>query len=176
LRGRARRLGKKVSCSRFSLAGSENHPFPGCAGEWRHSGSNACAAFAGTQPVAAAATERAALQEHEELEKRLVVFPVPGSLQVLRDWARQRKDQTKGASMASKSKGKSKSKAKRKTKRKYSKSAGQDVKNEMHRYKRGKAKSGPGGKGGKVKSRKQAIAIGLSKARRKGKKVPKKKT
>jgi Family of unknown function (DUF6496) len=33
-----------------------------------------------------------------------------------------------------------------------------------------------GGKGGKVKSRKQAIAIGLSKARKKGKKVPKKKS
>jgi len=42
----------------------------------------------------------------------------------------------------------------------------------MHRYKRGTAKSGPGGRGGKVKSRKQAIAIGLSKARKKGKKVP----
>jgi hypothetical protein len=57
-------------------------------------------------------------------------------------------------------------------KRKYSKSAGKDVENEMHRYKRGTAKSG---KGGKVKSRKQAIAIGLSKARKKGKKVPRKK-
>jgi hypothetical protein len=43
----------------------------------------------------------------------------------------------------------------------------------MHDYKRGKAKSGPGGKR-KVKSRKQAIAIGLSKARKKGKKVPRK--
>jgi hypothetical protein len=63
----------------------------------------------------------------------------------------------------------------KKTKRKYSKRSGGDVKTEMHRYKRGKAKSGPGGKGGKVKSRKQAIAIGLSKARKKGKKVPKKK-
>jgi hypothetical protein len=41
----------------------------------------------------------------------------------------------------------------------------------MHRYKRGTARSGRGGKGGRVKSRKQAIAIGLSKAR-KGKKVP----
>ena len=50
-----------------------------------------------------------------------------------------------------------------------------EVKNEMQRYKRGKAKSGPGGKGGKVKSRKQAIAIGLSKARKKGKRVPAKK-
>jgi hypothetical protein len=60
-------------------------------------------------------------------------------------------------------------------KRKYSKSAGKDVEREMKRYKKGKAKSGPGGKGGKVKSRKQAIAIGLSKARKKGKKVPQKK-
>jgi hypothetical protein len=60
-------------------------------------------------------------------------------------------------------------------KRKYSRSAGKDVKNEMHHYKRGTAKSGPGGKGGRVKSRKQAIAIGLSKARKKGKKVPRKK-
>jgi uncharacterized protein DUF6496 len=40
----------------------------------------------------------------------------------------------------------------------------------------GTAKSGRGGKGGKVKSRKQAIAIGLSKARKKGKKVPRKKS
>ena len=60
-------------------------------------------------------------------------------------------------------------------KRRYSRSAGTDVKNEMHRYKRGTAKSGPGGKGGRVKSRKQAIAIGLSKARKKGKNVPRKK-
>ena len=60
-------------------------------------------------------------------------------------------------------------------KRKYSRSAGKDVQREMKRYKQGAAKSGPGGKGGKVKSRKQAIAIGLSKARKKGKKVPRKK-
>jgi hypothetical protein len=60
-------------------------------------------------------------------------------------------------------------------KRKYAPSAGKEVKSEMHRYKRGTAKSGPGGKGGKVKSRKQAIAIGLSKARKEGKKVPRKK-
>jgi hypothetical protein len=60
-------------------------------------------------------------------------------------------------------------------KRKYSRSAGKDVENEMRRYKKGKAKSGPGGKGGNVKSRKQAIAIGLSKARKKGKKAPRKK-
>jgi hypothetical protein len=62
-----------------------------------------------------------------------------------------------------------------KKRRKYSPSAGRDVESEMRRYKRGTAKSGRGGKGGKVKSRKQAIAIGLSKARKKGKRVPKKK-
>ena len=60
----------------------------------------------------------------------------------------------------------------KKRRRKYSRSAGSDVKSEMHRYKRGTAKSGRGGKGGKVKSRKQAIAIGLSKARKEGKRVP----
>jgi hypothetical protein len=63
----------------------------------------------------------------------------------------------------------------KKAKRKYSPSAGTDVENEMRRFKKGTAKSGPGGKGGKVKSRKQAIAIGLSKARKEGKKVPRKK-
>jgi hypothetical protein len=56
--------------------------------------------------------------------------------------------------------------------RKYSKSASKDVEREMHKYKRGKLKSGSGRK---VKSRKQAIAIGLSEARKKGKKVPKRK-
>lgn len=63
----------------------------------------------------------------------------------------------------------------KKKKRKYSKSAGKDVKSAMHRKKKGTLRSGPGGKGGKVKSRKQAIAIGLSEARKKGKKVPRKK-
>jgi Family of unknown function (DUF6496) len=60
----------------------------------------------------------------------------------------------------------------KKRKRKYSPSTSQDVENEMRRYNRGTAKSGKGGTGGKVKSRKQAIAIGLSKARKEGKKVP----
>ncbi len=59
--------------------------------------------------------------------------------------------------------------------RKYSLSASKDVEREMHKFKRGKLKSGKGGKGGTVKSRKQAIAIGLSEARKEGKKVPKKK-
>jgi hypothetical protein len=58
--------------------------------------------------------------------------------------------------------------------RKYAKSASKDVEREMHKFKRGTLKSGKGGKGGKVKSRKQAIAIGLSEARAKGKKVPRK--
>lgn len=62
----------------------------------------------------------------------------------------------------------------KKRRRKYSRGAGRDVKREMHEFKRGRLRSGPGGKGGKVKSRKQAIAIGLSEARRKGKRVPKK--
>jgi hypothetical protein len=64
----------------------------------------------------------------------------------------------------------------KKRKRKYSRSASRDVESEMRRYNRGTAKSRRGGKGGKVKSRKQAIAIGLSKARKKGKKVPRKKS
>lgn len=63
----------------------------------------------------------------------------------------------------------------KKRKRKYSRGSSEEVKREMHRYKRGKAKSGKGGRGGKVKSRKQAIAIALSKARKKGKRVPRKK-
>jgi hypothetical protein len=57
-------------------------------------------------------------------------------------------------------------------KRRYSRSASKDVEREMRRYKRGTARSG---RGGKVQSRKQAIAIGLSEARKKGKRVPKKK-
>ena len=59
--------------------------------------------------------------------------------------------------------------------RKYSKGASKKVKQALHERKKGTLKSGPGGKGGKVKSRKQAIAIGLSEARAEGKKVPKKK-
>lgn len=56
--------------------------------------------------------------------------------------------------------------------RKYSKSSQEEVRKEVHRYKKGTAHSGPKNK--PVKSRKQAIAIGLSKARKKGAKVPKK--
>jgi hypothetical protein len=58
--------------------------------------------------------------------------------------------------------------------RKYSKGAQRKVKKVMEERKRGTLKSGRSGK--TVKSRKQAIAIGLSEARRAGKKVPKKKS
>jgi hypothetical protein len=58
--------------------------------------------------------------------------------------------------------------------RRYSKKASSKVKKAMHERKRGKLRSGSSGK--KVKSRKQAIAIGLSEARRSGAKVPKKKS
>jgi len=58
----------------------------------------------------------------------------------------------------------------------YSKSASKDVERAVKRMKKGKLKSGKGGKGGTVKSRKQAIAIGLSEARKEGKKVPKKRS
>ena len=56
----------------------------------------------------------------------------------------------------------------------YGKGARKSVKKAMHKRKKGKLRSGRSGK--KVKSRKQAIAIGLSEARRKGKKVPRKKS
>ncbi|HXF26959.1 MAG TPA: DUF6496 domain-containing protein [Bryobacteraceae bacterium] len=49
------------------------------------------------------------------------------------------------------------------------------MKKVMHEYKHGELKSGRGGKGGKVKNPKQAIAIGLSEARKAGAKVPPKK-
>jgi len=58
--------------------------------------------------------------------------------------------------------------------RKYSKGASRKVKKVMEERKKGTLRSGRSGK--KVKSRKQAIAIGLSEARKAGKKVPKKKT
>jgi hypothetical protein len=67
--------------------------------------------------------------------------------------------------------------AKRKSSQlKYGKAAGKSVKSAMHRQKKGTLRSGKGGKGGKVTSRKQAIAIGLSEAREKGAKVPRKKS
>jgi hypothetical protein len=64
---------------------------------------------------------------------------------------------------------------KKKSKTKYGKAAGKSVESAMRRKNKGTLKSGKGGKGGTVTSRKQAIAIGLSEAREKGAKVPKKK-
>ena len=56
--------------------------------------------------------------------------------------------------------------------RKYGRGASKRVESAMRRRKKGTLRSGRGGKGGRVKSRKQAIAIGLSEARKKGAKVP----
>ena len=56
--------------------------------------------------------------------------------------------------------------------RRYSEAAGRKVRRAMHEMKRGTLRSGRSRR--KVKSRKQAIAIGLSEARRAGKKVPRK--
>ncbi|MCX6873199.1 MAG: DUF6496 domain-containing protein [Verrucomicrobia bacterium] len=58
---------------------------------------------------------------------------------------------------------------------KYSKKAQDKIEEVMHEFKHGELKSGKGGKGGIVKSREQAIAIGISEAREAGFKVPKEK-
>jgi Family of unknown function (DUF6496) len=63
---------------------------------------------------------------------------------------------------------------KKTSRRKYGKAAGKTVASAMRRKKHGTLRSGKGGRGGRVKSREQAIAIGLSEARKKGAKVPKK--
>ncbi len=66
--------------------------------------------------------------------------------------------------------------AKKKSSRsRYSRGASKTVASAMRRKKSGTLRSGKRGKGGKVKSRKQAIAIGLSEARKKGQRVPNKK-
>ena len=64
---------------------------------------------------------------------------------------------------------------KRSGRRKYGRGASKAVESAMRRRKRGTLKAGRGRRG-KVKSRKQAIAIGLSEARKKGAKVPRKRT
>jgi len=65
---------------------------------------------------------------------------------------------------------------KKSSRRRYSKGASKTVASAMRSKKSGTLRSGKRGKGGKVKSRKQAIAIGLSEARKKGQKVPPKKS
>jgi hypothetical protein len=57
----------------------------------------------------------------------------------------------------------------------YSKKAQEKIGEVMKEFKEGKLKSGKDGKGGKVKNRKQAIAIGISEAKEAGLKVPEKK-
>jgi hypothetical protein len=57
----------------------------------------------------------------------------------------------------------------------YGKAAGKSVESAMRRKRHGTLRSGKGGKGGRVTNPKQAIAIGLSEARKKGAKVPAKK-
>jgi hypothetical protein len=74
---------------------------------------------------------------------------------------------------ATKSSTRKKSSSRKKAGGKYSKGASRSVESAMRRRKRGTLRSGKAGKGGKVQSRKQAIAIGLSEARKKGAKVPK---
>lgn len=59
---------------------------------------------------------------------------------------------------------------------KYSKKAQEKIAEVMHEFKDGELKSGKGGKGGVVKNRQQAIAIGISEAREAGLKVPKEKS
>jgi Family of unknown function (DUF6496) len=81
-----------------------------------------------------------------------------------------KKSSTKKAVKKSSTKKATKKTAAKKSTRKYSPSAGKQVKTEMHEMHQGKLKSGRSGK--KVTNPKQAIAIGLSEARKKGAKVP----
>jgi hypothetical protein len=75
--------------------------------------------------------------------------------------------------MASTKKRKSSSSSRTRSKgRKYGEAASKSVESAVRREEQGTLRSGKGGKGGTVKSRKQAIAIGLSEARKKGAKVP----
>jgi len=71
-------------------------------------------------------------------------------------------------------KSKKTSRARKSDSREYGLAAGKSVESAVGRQKRGTLRSGKRGTGGKVTSRKQAIAIGLSEARKKGAKVPKK--
>ncbi len=68
-----------------------------------------------------------------------------------------------------------KSTSRKSSKRRYGKGASKSVESAMRRRKSGTLRRGKGGRGGKVKSRRQAVAIGLSEARKKGAKVPAKK-
>jgi hypothetical protein len=69
-----------------------------------------------------------------------------------------------------------KSSSRKSSGRRYGKSASKRVESAMRRRKKGTLRRGKSGHGGKVTSRRQAIAIGLSEARKKGAKVPRKKS
>ena len=84
--------------------------------------------------------------------------------------ATKKKSTKKKATKKATKKNATKKAAKKSSTRKYSASVGKDVEREMREMKEGKLKSGRSGK--KVTSRKQAIAIALSEARKEGKKVP----
>ena len=71
---------------------------------------------------------------------------------------------------------KKKSTSRKSSKRRYGKGASKSVESAMRRRKSGTLRRGKSGRGGKVKSRKQAVAIGLSEARDKGAKVPRRRT
>jgi len=62
--------------------------------------------------------------------------------------------------------------ARRRSRKRYGPAASRSVARALRRRKRGTLRSGKGGRGGRVTSRKQAIAIGLSEARKHGAKVP----
>ena len=81
---------------------------------------------------------------------------------------------TKKSAKKSTAKKAAKKSTKKSSAKKYGAAASKQVKTEMHEMKEGKLRSGRSGK--KVTSRKQAIAIGLSEARKKGAKVPEKKS
>jgi hypothetical protein len=81
-----------------------------------------------------------------------------------------KKTASKKSTSTKKSSPKKSASSKSSSRRKYSTATSEDVQREMHEFKRGRLKSGRSGK--KVTSPRQAIAIGLSEARREGKKVP----
>ena len=86
--------------------------------------------------------------------------------------SRKSASRSRATSRKSTSSRRSSSKKKSSSSNRYGKAASRRVESAMRRRKKGTLRSGPGGKGGRVKSRKQAIAIGLSEARKKGAKVP----
>jgi Family of unknown function (DUF6496) len=99
-------------------------------------------------------------------------FPKEGLVAAKDTGGRKKAAHKKTTAKKTTSKKTTRKKTLRKTTRKYGPKASQDVERAMEEMKAGKLRSGRSGK--KVTSRKQAIAIGLSEARREGGKVPKK--